>query len=65
MIRTLPNIRLKVALMKKGLSQRDLAFGTRIDEPRISKIIRGYEVPTWEMKKSIAKYLEMDEKELF
>ncbi|MFH0844904.1 MAG: helix-turn-helix transcriptional regulator [Pseudomonadota bacterium] len=64
-MRTLPNLDLKLALMKKGLSQRDLAFGTQIDETRISKIIRGYEVPTWEMKRAIAKYLGIEEGELF
>ncbi|NQT56101.1 MAG: helix-turn-helix transcriptional regulator [Desulfobacteraceae bacterium] len=65
MSRTLPNIRLKVALMKKGLTQRNLAFETQIDETRISKIIRGYEVPTWDMKKEIAKFLEMEVEGLF
>ena len=59
------NIHLKVALMKRGLSQRDLAFGTEIDESRISKIIRGYEQPTPEMKQAISKFLGMDEGVLF
>ncbi|GAG11104.1 unnamed protein product [marine sediment metagenome] len=64
-MRTLPNFDLKMALMKKGLSQRDLSFSTQIDEGRISRIIRGYEQPTWEIKRDIAKFLGMDMEELF
>ena len=64
-MRTLPNKKLKMALFDKGLTQRDLAFGKRIDEGRISRIIRGYEIPTQEMKKAISKFLEMEVEELF
>lgn len=62
---TLPNFSLKIALLRKGVSQRDLAFETGIDESRISRIIRGYEVPTEEMKKSISQFLGIKEGELF
>lgn len=51
--------------MKKGLSQRDLAFGIDRDESRISRIIRGFLRPTWEMKREISKFLEMEVEELF
>ena len=61
----LPNIKLKVALMKKGLRQIDLAFGTQIDPSRISRIIRGYEVPKWEMKRDISKFLGLQIEEIF
>ena len=64
-MKTLQNKKLKIALFVKGLTQRDLSFGTHIDEGRISRIIRGYERPTYEMKKSIAKFLEMEMEELF
>jgi transcriptional regulator with XRE-family HTH domain len=64
-MKTLPNIILKVALMKKGLTQRDLAFGCRIDESRISRIIKGYEKPTPEIERAIADRLGMGTEELF
>ena len=60
-----PNTKLKVVLMEKGLTQRDLAFGSYIDESRISKIIKGYEKPTFEMKESISEYLGMKRQDLF
>ena len=64
-MKTLPNLDLKMALMKRGLSQRELSFATEIDESRISRIIRGYEVPTRKMKKTISKFLGMAVEELF
>ena len=64
-MKTQPNIQLKVALMKQGLTQRDLAFGSNIDESRISKIIKGYEAPTVEMKQAIADYLGIEMEQLF
>lgn len=64
-MKTLPNIRLKVSLMKRKLTQRDLAFGTKIDESRISRIIKGYEVPSWEIKRTISDFLKMNVDELF
>ena len=64
-MKTLPNIELKIALMKRGLTQRDLAFGSNIDESRISKIIKGYETPTVEMKQAIADYLGREVEDLF
>ena len=59
------NIKLKTTLFEQGITQRDLAFATNIDESRVSKIIKGYEKPTSEMKEVIAEYLEMNLEELF
>jgi transcriptional regulator with XRE-family HTH domain len=64
-MRNVPNVALKVVLMKKGLTQRALAFGSGVDEGRISKIIKGYERPTREVKKAIADFLEIKEQDLF
>lgn len=64
-MKTLPNKKLKMILFDKGLTQRGMAFGTRIDEGRISRIIRGYEQPAWEIKRDIAKFLDMEIGELF
>ncbi len=64
-MRTLPNIQLKIALMKKNLTQRDLSFATRIDEARISKIIRGYERPSEDIKSAISAFLGMESDDLF
>lgn len=60
-----PNVKLKMLLFERGITQRDLAFGSNIDEGRISKIIRGYERPTSEMKEAIAEYLKASEPEIF
>lgn len=64
-MKTIPNKKLKVILFDKGLTQRDLSFATRIDEGRISRIIRGYEQPTPEIKRDIAKYFRVEEREVF
>lgn len=60
-----PNVKLKMILFERGITQRDLVFGANIDEGRISKIIRGYERPTSEMREAIAEYLKMPEPEIF
>lgn len=64
-MRTNPNFELKMALMKRGISQRDLAFGCGIDESRISKFIRGYEVPTRETQRVICKFIGVEAEEIF
>jgi DNA-binding Xre family transcriptional regulator len=59
-----PNIRLKVILMENNLTQRDLAFGTKISEDRISQAIRyGRTTPT--IRKKICRFLKMTELEVF
>ena len=60
-----PNIKFKAALLERGITQRDLAFRTNIDESRISRIIRGYEKPTFEIKESISDFLKIKPEELF
>ena len=60
-----PNVELKLALWERKMSQRDLAYALGIDEARISRVIRGFEKPTGDMKEDIAEYLGMDEDELF
>ena len=60
-----PNIRLKMVLLQRGITQRDLGFGTNIDESRISRIIKGYEKPSSEIKEIISEFLQMEEEELF
>ena len=64
-MKTLPNKNLKMALFDKDLTQRNLSFGTRIDEGRISRIIRGYELPNLDIQRAISKFLEMEPEELF
>ena len=59
-----PNTKLKVALMEKGFSQRDLAFGIRQDESRISRIVKGYEQPSEPVKHAIADFLGVEIGEL-
>jgi transcriptional regulator with XRE-family HTH domain len=60
-----PNTKLKVVLMTKGLTQRDLAFGIRQDESRISRIVKGYEQPSDHVKQSIADFLGVQVGEIF
>jgi len=60
-----PNVKLKAVLLERGLTQRTLAFETNIDESRMSRIIKGYEIPTSEMKEVISDYLGMQEADLF
>ena len=59
------NEKLKLALWKRKISQRELAFLLGVHEARVSKIIRGFEQPSNEIKNDIAKILEMDVDELF
>ncbi len=59
------NVKLKTVLFERGITQRELAFGSKIDEPRLSSIIRGWEQPTPEMQDSIADFLELPVDELF
>tara|TARA_B100001964_G_C14250706_1_gene609795 strand:+ start:132 stop:293 length:162 start_codon:yes stop_codon:yes gene_type:complete len=51
--------------MKRGISQMKLSFDTGVDSARISRIIRGWEKPTEEIKDIITKYLKVEEKEIF
>jgi len=51
------DLRLKIAILEAGRSQRRVAIETRIGEVRLSKIIRGLEAPRAEERARLAKYL--------
>ena len=59
------NVKLRTVIFEQGMTQRNLAFATHIDEARLSKIIRGYEKPTPEMAQAIADFLKKPIEELF
>jgi transcriptional regulator with XRE-family HTH domain len=59
-----PNIKLKTILFSRGITQRQLAFGTGIDEGLISKAAR-YNMTTAEMRESIADFLDVPINEIF
>jgi hypothetical protein len=59
-----PNAELKIHLFNRRISQRELAFGTGIDEAQISKAIR-YGQSTEEMREEISRFLGVGKKELF
>lgn len=59
-----PNTELKMLLFKKGITQRQLAFGTDIDESLISKAVK-YGQSTSEMREKISRFLSVDQKEIF
>jgi hypothetical protein len=58
------NIKLKTILFRRGITQRQLAWGTRIDEGLISKAVR-YNMTTAEMRERIADFLDVSVNELF
>ena len=59
-----PNTELKMYLFKKGITQRELAFGTNIDESLISKAVK-HGQSTVEMREKISRFLDVDQKEVF
>lgn len=59
-----PNLELKTILFKRGITQRQLSFGTGIDEGLISKAIR-YGMATAEMRERIADYLNVNQSDIF
>lgn len=59
-----PNIKLKTILYERNMTQRQLAFGTEIDEALISKAVR-YNMTTAEMRERIADFLDMNQEEIF
>ena len=59
-----PNLELKTILFKRGITQRQLSFGTGIDEGLISKVIR-YGMATAEMRERIADFLDVNQEEIF
>tara|TARA_B100001964_G_C14118949_1_gene547412 strand:- start:663 stop:854 length:192 start_codon:yes stop_codon:yes gene_type:complete len=59
------NTKLKTLLMEREISQMKLSHAIQVDPAQISKIIRGWEKPTDEIKMAISNYLGVDEKVLF
>jgi len=59
-----PNIKLKTILFERGLTQRQLAWGTEIDEGLISKAVR-YNMTTAEIRERITDFLDVDQEEIF
>ncbi len=58
-----PNLKLQI--FRRGNHQNQLAKEVGINETVLSKIIRGYRVPTSAQRKILASYLEADEAWLF
>ena len=59
-----PNIKLKTLLLKRDITQRQLAFGTEIDEGQISKAVK-HNISTAEIRERIADFLDVDQDEIF
>lgn len=59
-----PNIKLKTILFERGMTQRQLAWGTKIDEGLISKAAR-YNMATAEMRERIADFLDVEQTDIF
>ena len=59
-----PNIKLKTLLYKRGMTQRQLAFGTGIDEGQISKAVK-HGISTAEIRERIADFLDVNQSEIF
>lgn len=59
------NLALKFAILASGLTQRRLARRTRIEETRLSRIVRGQVVPVPRERRALAKALGRVEVDLF
>jgi hypothetical protein len=59
------DLRLKIAILESGRSQRRVSIDTRIGEVRLSKIIRGLQAPTGGERAKLAKYLGRPIADLF
>jgi len=60
-----PNTALKIALLKRGITQRFVAFSIGINENKMSNIIRGYKKPSKEVKAKISTFLKVKSQEIF
>lgn len=58
-------LNLKLCILQAGIRQNRLAQAIHIDEAVLSKIINGFREPTAVQRKSIADFLERDERWLF
>ncbi len=59
------NIGLKMKLLESGVSQIELARRLGISDSRVSKILRGWVVPSSEIKLEIASLLGCEVSEIF
>lgn len=59
------NLKVNIALLERGITQRQLAFDLRVDASHLSKRLSGYEPMSAELKASIAAYLAMPVETLF
>jgi transcriptional regulator with XRE-family HTH domain len=59
------NMNLRIARVKRKMSQWELSYKTRISQGRISLFERGYRQPTKEQAEKIAEALCVDIKEIF
>jgi plasmid maintenance system antidote protein VapI len=53
------NLDLKVALMERNISQRELAYSIGLPENKVSRIVLGYEAPSDEIKDRIIKFIAL------
>ena len=58
-----PNIKLKTLLYKRGTTQRQVAFGTEIDEGQISKAVK-HNISTADKKEIIADFLDVNQSDI-
>jgi transcriptional regulator with XRE-family HTH domain len=63
--RPIRDLRLKIAILEAGRTQRRVSIDTSIGEVRLSKIVRGLEAPTAGERARLAKYLGRRIAELF
>jgi len=59
-----PNIKFKTLLFERSMTQRQLAFGTGIDEGVVSKAVR-YGMTTAEMRERMADFLNVNQSDIF
>jgi lambda repressor-like predicted transcriptional regulator len=59
------NLPLKIALLRAGMRQIDLARRTGLGESRVSRIVNAYYMPTPEEKRKIARALDHSVEELW
>ena len=57
--------KIKHVLVDKDITQKELAKAMGVSEPYISYVVNGYETPSAEMRKKIARFLGVKEKEIF
>jgi transcriptional regulator with XRE-family HTH domain len=58
-------IRLKVAMLRKGVRQTRMAVELGWDPAKLSRIVNQIAIPTAAERTAMAKYLGLDESELF